>query len=90
MDDNGSSVEVQISSNLERAVKRLRLSAETGTFWIDLLCINQRDTNERSRQVAMMGEIYASAQSVSIWLGELDEIIHTEEDLEVYQSMEKA
>ncbi|KAF2654208.1 HET-domain-containing protein, partial [Lophiostoma macrostomum CBS 122681] len=88
--DNASSVEFQISSNLERAIKRIRQPKEIRVFWIDLLCINQSDTNERGRQVALMCDVYALAESVSVWLGELDEIIHTEEDLDVYQAMEHA
>ncbi|KAF4539069.1 Heterokaryon incompatibility protein [Lasiodiplodia theobromae] len=39
-------------------------------FWIDALCINQNDNEERSYQVGMMGQIYASAANLWIWLGE--------------------
>lgn len=38
-------------------------------LWIDALCINQHDTAERGRQVAMMGPIYREAASVLSWLG---------------------
>ena len=38
-------------------------------LWIDALCINQHDTAERGRQVAMMGAIYREAASVLSWLG---------------------
>jgi Heterokaryon incompatibility protein (HET) len=51
----------------------LNLIAETGVglyFWIDLLCINQADDEEKARQVRMMGDIFASAERVSAWLGE--------------------
>lgn len=37
--------------------------------WVDFLCINQDDINERNAQVAMMGQIYRSADSVYAWLG---------------------
>lgn len=37
--------------------------------WIDMLCINQNDTDERSRQVAMMREIFGYAELVVAWLG---------------------
>jgi hypothetical protein len=30
--------------------------------WVDAICINQKNTQERSNQVAMMGGIYASAE----------------------------
>ncbi|KAF1838901.1 HET-domain-containing protein [Decorospora gaudefroyi] len=38
-------------------------------FWIDALCIDQNNTTERNHQVQQMGDIYRSAKSVLIWLG---------------------
>lgn len=40
------------------------------TFWIDAICINQRDRAEKSQQVAKMKDIYSRAQSTVIWLGD--------------------
>ncbi|KAL8904699.1 MAG: hypothetical protein Q9207_003092 [Kuettlingeria erythrocarpa] len=40
-----------------------------GLWWIDALCINQDDPDEKSHQVKMMRSIYASAQKVYVWLG---------------------
>ncbi len=40
-----------------------------GYFWIDQLCINQEDKQEKADQVRMMGEIFASANNVIAWLG---------------------
>ncbi|KAK0710136.1 heterokaryon incompatibility protein-domain-containing protein [Lasiosphaeria miniovina] len=37
--------------------------------WIDAVCINQSDIEERSQQVSMMHQIYSSAVSVVVWLG---------------------
>ncbi|KAH7088438.1 heterokaryon incompatibility protein-domain-containing protein [Paraphoma chrysanthemicola] len=42
------------------------------TFWIDALSINQADVKEQNHQVQMMREIYSSAHSVWVWLGEVD------------------
>lgn len=42
-------------------------------FWIDAICINQQDNDERSKQVPLMGEIYRSARLVVSWLGVCDE-----------------
>lgn len=39
------------------------------TFWIDQLCINQADKVEKSAQVLLMGQIYASTKQVIAWLG---------------------
>jgi hypothetical protein len=41
----------------------------TPYIWIDAICINQDDLEERSAQVAIMGKIYASSQKVFVWLG---------------------
>ncbi|KAI9779440.1 MAG: hypothetical protein M1839_007405 [Geoglossum umbratile] len=38
-------------------------------IWVDAICINQSDDLEKAEQVALMGDIYKSAQSVVIWLG---------------------
>ncbi|WYZ37733.1 hypothetical protein EsH8_II_001239 [Colletotrichum jinshuiense] len=40
------------------------------TFWIDAICINQRDLVERSQQVGKMKDIYSRAHSTLIWLGD--------------------
>lgn len=38
-------------------------------YWIDALCINQADHDEKSIQVTVMGLIYSQADSVIAWLG---------------------
>ncbi|KAE9364093.1 HET-domain-containing protein [Stipitochalara longipes BDJ] len=37
--------------------------------WIDAVCINQDDNNEKSQQLPLMGDIYSKAIGVGIWLG---------------------
>jgi hypothetical protein len=39
-------------------------------FWIDALCINQTDMDERTAQVKAMRHIYSAAEMVRIWLGD--------------------
>lgn len=41
-------------------------------FWVDAICINQVDTEERHHQVRRMHRIYSNASGVLIWLGEGD------------------
>ncbi|CAO2649819.1 Nn.00g011110.m01.CDS01 [Neocucurbitaria sp. VM-36] len=38
-------------------------------LWIDAICINQKDGQERSSQVELMGSIYSKAAMVLSWLG---------------------
>lgn len=70
VDDSSS---YQIWPNLRSALYHLRLEGRERVLWIDALCINQRDINERNHQVRQMGNIYQSASKVVIWLGEADD-----------------
>jgi hypothetical protein len=45
----------------------------TRTIWIDQLCIDQANLEERKHQVGMMQHIYQNAATVLIWLGPDDE-----------------
>lgn len=49
-----------------RMAKRLRW---TTAFWIDAVCIDQHNVDERNSQVRMMTDIYKSAVTVRAWLG---------------------
>jgi hypothetical protein len=39
-------------------------------IWIDAICINQEDNDEKGQQVQSMAKIYAKASRVIVWLGE--------------------
>lgn len=54
-------------------------------IWIDAICINQGDLDERSAQVRIMGRIYQSAQIVFAWLGREDADV--DEALKVFDSL---
>jgi hypothetical protein len=59
-----------VTDNLYDAVQRIRSRADLRTVWVDALCINRSDVAERGHQVKFMGDIYASATTVIVWLGE--------------------
>lgn len=59
-----------VTPNLYSALKNLRHPTRTHVLWVDALCINQRDINERNYQVAEMKTIYKMAKCVFMWLGE--------------------
>jgi hypothetical protein len=72
---------VPVRESLDLGLRRLRLTDEPRTLWVDALCINQNDVRERSHQVQQMCRIYKSAKQVVIWLGEwpdLDTCPHPE------------
>lgn len=50
-------------------------------FWIDALCINQNDLEERNQQVRVMGQIFQSAAMVLSWLGAANAEVETAFDL---------
>ncbi|KAH7414564.1 heterokaryon incompatibility protein-domain-containing protein [Phaeosphaeria sp. MPI-PUGE-AT-0046c] len=58
----------KIYPNLYNALVQLRRK-RAGDYWIDALCINQSDENEKAVQVQFMGQIYKSASQVVVWLG---------------------
>lgn len=62
-----------ITPSLQEALPDLMHVSETGFLWIDQLCINQEDLIERSRQVAIMHDIYAGGFRTLIWLGQDNE-----------------
>ncbi|KAK4164440.1 heterokaryon incompatibility protein-domain-containing protein [Cladorrhinum sp. PSN259] len=66
-------VPILVTENLECA---LRSMAEQSEFqdngyrvWIDALCINQNDQEERASQVRKMRDIYSTAWAVISWFG---------------------
>ena len=61
---------IWITDNLYNALYRLRQRSQARLLWIDAICINQSDVDEKSWQVQMMAEIYQNADRVLIWLGE--------------------
>ncbi|KAK5124827.1 hypothetical protein LTR85_001540 [Meristemomyces frigidus] len=66
-------LDFNIFASLNQALHRLRRGKKTRVLWIDQVCINQDDLEERSSQVQLMGEIYANAKRGLIRMGSLPE-----------------
>lgn len=65
---------LQVTTSLKTALQHLRYPDEKRIMWIDALCINQSDDVEKGAEVARMGELFACAAHVVVWLGpEADE-----------------
>ena len=60
---------VEVTKNLATALVYLRYATEPRLLWIDALCINQEDLEQRSSQVGRMVDIYYLADRVVVWLG---------------------
>ncbi|KAE9366699.1 HET-domain-containing protein [Stipitochalara longipes BDJ] len=59
-----------ITTNLYLALRRLRRVDAACIIWVDAVCINQADIEEKTQQVSIMGEIYKTSREVLIWLGD--------------------
>ncbi|KAI8659127.1 HET domain-containing protein [Fusarium sp. Ph1] len=66
----------QVTKNLAAALKHIRGNCKSEQFpnrvqslWVDAVCINQQDFDERTRQVQLMSRVYKSAAVVLAWLG---------------------
>lgn len=57
-----------ITRTVRMALSDLRDEREELLLWIDAVCINQQDVQERNHQVAIKQRIYAQAASVTTWL----------------------
>ena len=59
-----------ITKNLELALHHLRRNDVSIMLWVDQICINQDDLQEKGQQVNLMSTIYQRAWSTLVWLGE--------------------
>ncbi|KAI0099001.1 heterokaryon incompatibility protein-domain-containing protein [Nemania sp. FL0031] len=64
---------IPIRNNLFRALLRLRRKDLPIALWVDVICINQGDSGEKTKQLEQMINIYRNAENVCIWLGESDD-----------------
>lgn len=69
---NGIMYKKRVSKTPGLASKYLSKGNKDRILWIDAICINQEDKEERSYQVSMMSLVNARALQVCVWLGEGD------------------
>jgi hypothetical protein len=62
-------------------LSKLRAPDSSQLPWIDAICINQDDLDEKSRQVLLIGDIYKNAATVLMWIG--DQNIHSRDAIPV-------
>lgn len=66
----GEYYRLAVTKELSLALKYLRRPHQNRILWIDALCIDQSNHEERNHQVQMMARIYNGATQACIWLGE--------------------
>lgn len=63
-----------VTRNCVEALHNIRERPFSGEkhVWVDAICINQAATPEKHRQISIMADIYRTASSVRVWLGQED------------------
>ncbi|MCJ1266814.1 hypothetical protein MMC22_006699 [Lobaria immixta] len=61
---------LEVTKDLFTTILRFRQKDKTIRIWIDQLCIDQENLEERGNQVQLMRDIYSRAQTTIVWLGD--------------------
>ncbi|RYP56271.1 hypothetical protein DL771_012058 [Monosporascus sp. 5C6A] len=78
-------IAVPVTINLERALVHVydhwiasspRPRRHSFLLWVDALCINQGDSDEKNHQIPLMGKIFSAAELVISWLGPANDVLH--------------
>lgn len=67
-DDLAPAAALAITDTLHDALVCLRHTKDERVLWVDQICINQKDNEERSAQVKLMQKIYSSTRCAIVWL----------------------
>lgn len=66
---DGQDQTLAVTRNLYCALDHIRDQQQSKLMWIDAICIDQRNIQERNSQVRFMKDIYRAATHVLAWLG---------------------
>ncbi|KAJ4985520.1 heterokaryon incompatibility protein [Stagonosporopsis vannaccii] len=66
----GDPAPLRVTASCHAALQNLRFADRPRILWIDAICINQSNIDERNAQVKIMGRIFAGASQVVVYLGE--------------------
>jgi hypothetical protein len=62
-----------VTAHVDSMLRHLRKPHRSVLLWIDAICLNQADNEEKAVQVQLMDEIYRYARKMHIWLGDGDD-----------------
>jgi hypothetical protein len=66
--------EFKVPPNVYSILRGKRTAIHNVILWIDSICINQEDGEEKTSQVALMRRIFEEANSTIAWIGDVDPI----------------
>lgn len=72
----------KVTGSVYGALKRLRHPSRVRCVWIDSLCVNQANPDERGDQVSLMADIFRYAELVWVYLGPSSKQVHDAQDPE--------
>jgi hypothetical protein len=61
-----------VTTSAFEVLQRIRRKDKPFLIWIDAICINQYDNEEKSRQIRLMGQIYSMASETVGWIGKTE------------------
>ncbi|KAB8277105.1 heterokaryon incompatibility protein-domain-containing protein [Aspergillus minisclerotigenes] len=61
----------QLTQSLYTALLHIRDDQLVRRLWLDVICINQNDEDEKASQIPLMRDIYGYAYRVLVWLGDV-------------------
>ncbi|ETN40147.1 uncharacterized protein HMPREF1541_04423 [Cyphellophora europaea CBS 101466] len=80
-----------VRQNLYTFLKHARKHLADKALWVDAICINQQDLEEKNRQVKMMWRIYSETREVLVWLGsKVDHVGYAIRCMQKYVNMNDA
>ncbi|KAH6986141.1 heterokaryon incompatibility protein-domain-containing protein [Ilyonectria sp. MPI-CAGE-AT-0026] len=59
----------KLGQNLASALHHLRYEDKPRTLWVDVICINQKDPDEKAVAVKCLSKMYSLTTRVVVWLG---------------------
>jgi hypothetical protein len=71
---NCGNSKVKVTQSCYSALRHLMTLFGRLTIWVDAICINQANSEEKQHQLPLMGDIYTGAVQTYVWLGEGDEL----------------
>jgi hypothetical protein len=77
---------LDVPASSEEVIRRMRLVDRHRVVWIDAVCINQNDVQEKNQQVAMMQDVYALSSLNLVWLGSIEGAIGLKEAVRIILS----
>jgi hypothetical protein len=72
-EETRKSGDITVTSSLITALLTILQPRKRCNLWIDQICINQSNTEEKGQQVQLMRWIYERATLIHVWLGPADE-----------------